>query len=213
MWTCRTWTRFTFRSPAIYLPASQNNTSTLALCEYIIAFHTCLQNIWVLLYCCTASVLSSIAGNSIPCCHHHVASSPHHNFETAVRCDQPSLKPALFFTSRLLESPSLNTLFSAPSSPSRATSHLHFVSMMDVLSKMTGIKAGRLPPSTLPHVPLESLCMDFVNGFCRRGEKCLKSHEICRHSKRKYSSPTSRCSRELLISGSESDTAKQAPLR
>ena len=174
-----TWTRFTFRSPAIYLPASQNNTSTLALCEYIIAFHTCLQNIWVLLYCCTASILSSIAGNSIPCCHHHVASSPHHNFETAVRCDQPSLKPALFFTGRLLDSPSLNTLFSAPSSPSRATSHLQFVSMMDVLSKMTGIKAGRLPPSTLPHVPLESLCMDFVNGFCRRGEKCLKSHEIC----------------------------------
>ena len=50
---------------------------------------------------------------------------------------------------------------------------------MAVMPKMTGIRAGRLQPSTLPHVPLESLCMDFVNGFCRRGEKCLKSHEIC----------------------------------
>lgn len=50
---------------------------------------------------------------------------------------------------------------------------------MAVLSKMTGIKAGRLQPSTLPPAPLESLCMDFVNGFCRRGEKCFKSHEIC----------------------------------
>ncbi len=50
---------------------------------------------------------------------------------------------------------------------------------MAVMPRMTGIKAGRLQPSTLPHVPLESLCIDFVNGFCRRGEKCLKSHEIC----------------------------------
>ena len=50
---------------------------------------------------------------------------------------------------------------------------------MAAMPRTTGIKAGRLPPSTLPRLDLASLCMDFVNGFCRRGEKCSKSHEIC----------------------------------
>lgn len=26
---------------------------------------------------------------------------------------------------------------------------------------------------------LSALCADFVGGFCRRGENCQKSHEIC----------------------------------
>ncbi|KAK4697266.1 hypothetical protein P7C71_g795, partial [Lecanoromycetidae sp. Uapishka_2] len=41
------------------------------------------------------------------------------------------------------------------------------------------IKAARHIPSTLSPVPTFYLCQDFVDGFCRRGEQCLKSHEIC----------------------------------
>ena len=97
--------------------------------------------------------------------------------------------PSNLFTIRFLKSP--------PPHPQRRSLHrnidsatlriftrLHprksrYVPIMATMPRMTGIKAGRLPPSTLPHVPLASLCMDFVNGFCRRGEKCSKSHEIC----------------------------------
>ena len=47
------------------------------------------------------------------------------------------------------------------------------------MAKMTYIKAGQLESSTLPQLPIASLCLDFINGFCRRGDQCAKSHEIC----------------------------------
>lgn len=44
---------------------------------------------------------------------------------------------------------------------------------------MTNIQASLLRPSTLQKRPLSALCKDFVEGFCRRGENCMKSHDIC----------------------------------
>lgn len=46
------------------------------------------------------------------------------------------------------------------------------------MSKNTSIKAAELPPSVLPEVA-PFYCEDFINGFCRHGEQCNKSHEIC----------------------------------
>lgn len=44
---------------------------------------------------------------------------------------------------------------------------------------MTNIKASLLRPSTLKKRPLSALCVDYVVGFCRRGDNCKKSHDIC----------------------------------
>lgn len=44
---------------------------------------------------------------------------------------------------------------------------------------MTGIKASSLRPSTLQKRPLSVLCIDYVGGFCRHGDNCKKSHDIC----------------------------------
>ena len=44
---------------------------------------------------------------------------------------------------------------------------------------MVEIRAGKLAPSSLPRIPPFFLCDDFINGFCRRGDDCTKSHEIC----------------------------------
>ena len=44
---------------------------------------------------------------------------------------------------------------------------------------MTTIKASSLRLSTLQKRPLSALCTDYVAGFCRRGDKCSKSHDIC----------------------------------
>lgn len=43
----------------------------------------------------------------------------------------------------------------------------------------TKFRAAKLQPSTLPQLPLSSVCQDFVDGFCRRGNECTKSHDIC----------------------------------
>ena len=43
----------------------------------------------------------------------------------------------------------------------------------------TNIRAAKLQPSTLPQLPLALVCQDFVSGFCRRGNECTKSHDIC----------------------------------
>lgn len=48
-----------------------------------------------------------------------------------------------------------------------------------LMSTMTGIKAAGLTTSTLPILPAFFLCLDYINGFCRRGDKCTKGHEIC----------------------------------
>lgn len=47
------------------------------------------------------------------------------------------------------------------------------------MSNNTNIKAAELPPSSLPVIAPYFLCDDNINGFCRRGEQCNKSHEIC----------------------------------
>lgn len=47
------------------------------------------------------------------------------------------------------------------------------------MSKNTNIKAAELLPSSLPVIAPYFLCDKFINGFCRRGEQCNKSHEIC----------------------------------
>lgn len=47
------------------------------------------------------------------------------------------------------------------------------------MSNNTNIKAAELLPSSLPVIAPYFLCDDFINGFCRRGEQCNKSHEIC----------------------------------
>ena len=44
---------------------------------------------------------------------------------------------------------------------------------------MTSIRAGSLPNSSLQELPASELCSDYLAGFCRRGDKCLKVHEIC----------------------------------
>ncbi len=44
----------------------------------------------------------------------------------------------------------------------------------------TNIKAAHLVKSTLRQLPPDALCQAFLDGFCRRGHVCDKSHEICR---------------------------------
>lgn len=44
---------------------------------------------------------------------------------------------------------------------------------------MTNVKASSLSPSTLRKRSLSALCADYVGGFCRHGDNCKKSHEIC----------------------------------
>lgn len=44
---------------------------------------------------------------------------------------------------------------------------------------MRQIKAQRLQQAALPTRPLESVCKDFVDGFCRQGDRCTRSHDIC----------------------------------
>lgn len=41
------------------------------------------------------------------------------------------------------------------------------------------IKASTLPRSTIRKLPLSAVCADYVGGFCRRGDACPKSHEVC----------------------------------
>ena len=45
---------------------------------------------------------------------------------------------------------------------------------------MTEIRAAEpLDVSSLPRKPLSSLCHDYVNGLCRRGDQCSWSHVLC----------------------------------
>lgn len=47
------------------------------------------------------------------------------------------------------------------------------------MSNSLTVRAATLPPSKLRRIPQASLCLDYVDGFCRRGDECLKSHETC----------------------------------
>ena len=44
---------------------------------------------------------------------------------------------------------------------------------------MTAIRAAKLFPPAIPTRAISDLCVDFVDGFCRAGDTCTKSHEIC----------------------------------
>ena len=44
---------------------------------------------------------------------------------------------------------------------------------------MSNIKASTLPPPVLTIRSIKNLCPEFVAGFCRHGDKCKKSHEMC----------------------------------
>ena len=46
-------------------------------------------------------------------------------------------------------------------------------------SKMTSIRAGFLPATSLRELPVSALCADYLGGFCRRGDKCHRVHDIC----------------------------------
>lgn len=45
---------------------------------------------------------------------------------------------------------------------------------------MTNVKSASIPESALLSQKLSNLCADYVDGFCRHGDNCLKSHEVCR---------------------------------
>lgn len=62
----------------------------------------------------------------------------------------------------------------------------------------TNIRAAKLRPSTLPHLPLASVCQDFVDGFCRRGNDCTKSHHICAVPDETNEPPVLDCPSNLL---------------
>ena len=47
------------------------------------------------------------------------------------------------------------------------------------MSRITQIRAAQRERSALPSVPPFFLCQDYVDGFCRHGESCAKSHDIC----------------------------------
>ncbi|KAL9127763.1 MAG: hypothetical protein Q9217_003421 [Psora testacea] len=51
--------------------------------------------------------------------------------------------------------------------------------MVDAHSTVMNIKAHRLESPTVPHIPRHLLCQAFIDGFCRRGHACQKSHEVC----------------------------------
>ena len=62
----------------------------------------------------------------------------------------------------------------------------------------TNIRAAKLQPSTLPRLPPGSLCQDFVDGFCRRGDDCNKSHVICIVANETTGSPVLECLPNIL---------------
>ena len=53
----------------------------------------------------------------------------------------------------------------------------------------TNVRAAKLQPSTLPQLPAALVCQDNVEGFCRRGDDCKKSHSICAVSSETNASP------------------------
>lgn len=62
----------------------------------------------------------------------------------------------------------------------------------------TNIRAAKLRPSSLLQPPLASVCKDFVEGFCRRGNECTKSHDICAVPDEISETPVLDCAPNLL---------------
>ena len=62
----------------------------------------------------------------------------------------------------------------------------------------TNTRAAKLESSTLAQLPLDSICRDFVDGFCRRGNECTKSHNICAVEDKIVVSPVLDCPPNML---------------
>ena len=62
----------------------------------------------------------------------------------------------------------------------------------------TNLRAANLQPSALPQLPLASVCQDFVDGFCRRGDECTKNHDICAIPNETSESPVLVCPPNVL---------------
>ena len=62
----------------------------------------------------------------------------------------------------------------------------------------TNLRAANLQPSALPQLPLASVCQDFVDGFCRRGDECTKNHDICAIPNETSESPVLDCPPNVL---------------
>ncbi len=50
---------------------------------------------------------------------------------------------------------------------------------MNFVTQSTNIVGATLSPSTLPHISKDQLCSDHIHGFCRWGDHCGKSHQLC----------------------------------
>ena len=62
----------------------------------------------------------------------------------------------------------------------------------------TSVRAAKLQPSTLPQLPTGSVCQDHIEGFCRRGNECAKSHAICAVPSNLPATPVLDCPPNLL---------------
>ena len=51
--------------------------------------------------------------------------------------------------------------------------------MMIFTLQSTNITAASLSASSLPSVSEDLLCSDHIRGFCRKGDTCPKSHQLC----------------------------------
>ena len=68
---------------------------------------------------------------------------------------------------------------------------------------MTDVKAAEpLSASSLPRPPISSLCRDYIDGFCRRGDQCPLSHLVCEYHSVEQQTPShiSSYTRNLLSS-------------
>ena len=64
---------------------------------------------------------------------------------------------------------------------------------MNLTTKTLGIKAGFLHASTLLNVDESRICQDYVDGFCRRGDLCDKSHQLCAIDDQQSTPPILQC--------------------
>ena len=73
---------------------------------------------------------------------------------------------------------------------------------------MAQIRAAEpLDETSLPEKPLASLCFDYVNGFCRRGDLCPRPHLLCRIE------PSSSQSASHIVPCQSSNTLSSEPRR
>ncbi|KAG8525794.1 uncharacterized protein KY384_000554 [Bacidia gigantensis] len=73
------------------------------------------------------------------------------------------------------------------------------VKMPSFITNPPSYKADILPKSSLPTIPAEELCHDFIAGFCRRGDTCQLNHKICIPHDAESSNTESQCAPNYLI--------------